>query len=274
MSTDNLSSAYLAPLAKTLLPLTNLSFSSQILYHSRLPLPPLKSTGLSDEPFHFFRAEHLPHFVNTAEWNLASVADSGQPIHLLLYVPRREEHPLYILDAGKQPVETNAWLVPAWGGSAVSNLPLDRTNGTGAFHFTRQDLKPIMEVYVAQLRELLGIVPALPELDFLAAPASLPRVPLVAAATDPSRGVTDWEIDRALRMRTARNVLDAARSLVSLGRLVGGMSNMVVPDRIGDKVMSALDALRGCLEAVAEGRLDEGVSKVKEGVGDGRGGIF
>ncbi|KAI9034412.1 phosphatidylinositol-glycan biosynthesis class S protein [Hyaloraphidium curvatum] len=257
--------AYFSPLVRSLSSISNITLSSQILYHSNLPMPPNRATGLSDHPFYFFRPEHLPHFVNTAEWNLASVSTSALPINLLVYVPKRSEYPLHVLDAGKQILPTNAWLVPGWGGAVISNAPLEKTgvgnltlppSGPVPFRFTRAELKPVLEIFVSQARELLGVQPMLIEQDFLSPPGTLPRYPLVAAAADPDRGVTDWEVDRLKRKRTARNVLDAARGLVSLGKLVSGMPNMVVPDRIAEGVGAALRSLRSCGELVAQGELD------------------
>jgi phosphatidylinositol glycan class S len=216
---------------------------------------------MADEPFSFFLAEHLPHFVNTAEWNLASAGTNATPINFLLYVPKRSQHPLYVLDKGKEAVPGNAWLVPGWGGVHISNLALDLVNSTSAvkgakFHYGRKELRSAMSLYVAQLRSLLGVQPVLMEKDFLSPPASLPRLPLIASAPDPDRGITDLELDRLSRKRAAQNVLDSARGLASLGKLVSSMPNMVVPDRIRTGVEASLAQLDAFFGAIAKGELD------------------
>lgn len=255
--------AYLSPLLHSVSPITNVTVTSQILPFSTLPMRPLKSTGLADHPFYFFRAEHLPHFINTAEWNLASTG-TGSPLHFLLYIPKQNEYPLYILDSAKERVETNAWLVPGWGGAHVSNLPLEAAvqgNGTtmvaSTFTFTREILRPIMGIFAAQLRGLLGVQAEIIEADPVARPATgLAPLPLVYAAPDPSRGLTDMEFDRLSRKRCARNVLDAARGLASLGKLVSGLPSMVVPDRIRVAVDGSLARLRDAIELSEKGDLD------------------
>lgn len=251
--------AYFAPLLRSISGISNVSVASQILYYSELPMPPLRSTGMSEQPFSFFRAEHLPHFVNTAEWNLASAATNATPVHFLLYVPKRSEHPLYILDQAKEIIPGNTWLVPSWGGAHISNLPLDNlnTSSNGAkFHFGAKELRETMTLFVTQFRSLLGVQSALLEKDFVSPPAKLARYPSIYAAPDPTRGITDLELDRLSRKRAARNVLDTARGLASLGKLVSTMQNMVVPDRIKLLVEDSLARLRSFMDLVGKGQLD------------------
>jgi phosphatidylinositol glycan class S len=53
-----------------------------------------------------------------------------------------------------QPLRSNAFLIPRWGGIAIKNPP---KAATGRLEFSREDLKPFMEIFVAQLRGLIGI---------------------------------------------------------------------------------------------------------------------
>jgi hypothetical protein len=54
--------------------------------------------------------------------------------------------------------ETNAFLIPRFGGVAVQNLP---RSSDGAAHENYEldaiKMKPLMEVYLSQLRSLLGV---------------------------------------------------------------------------------------------------------------------
>jgi len=71
-------------------------------------------------------------------------------------------------------LETNAFLIPRWGGIVIDknrNTTSISANANGNHHFynyTFKDLHPIMELFLDQLRSLLGIS----EIKFL--PTDLP----------------------------------------------------------------------------------------------------
>jgi phosphatidylinositol glycan class S len=47
-------------------------------------------------------------------------------------------------------------LIPRWGGIVIKNQPKAST-ASGSLAFSKEDLKPFMEIFVAQLRTLVGI---------------------------------------------------------------------------------------------------------------------
>lgn len=106
--------------------------------------------------YYYFDPEQLPHFINSAEWNLASTISSYPTLNFILYVPAPDDR-LRIHDAHGKPLPGNAFLIPRWGGVVIKNPP--RWNGTDAQHFRldKADLRPIMKIFVAQLRSLLGV---------------------------------------------------------------------------------------------------------------------
>jgi hypothetical protein len=50
-------------------------------------------------------------------------------------------------------MESNAFLIPRWGGVIIKNP--DRSTGT--YNFSLEELKSIMSIFITQLRGLLGV---------------------------------------------------------------------------------------------------------------------
>jgi phosphatidylinositol glycan class S len=110
---------------------------------------------LNDQPIHVLKQESLPLFVNSAEWNLAPAVSVSPPINLVMYIPAKKSRPLYLLKHNGALSGTDSFLIHRWGGISVQNLPTGYDDL--AYHFDTHTMKPVMEIFVAQLRELLGI---------------------------------------------------------------------------------------------------------------------
>jgi phosphatidylinositol glycan class S len=76
--------------------ISNLTVDSQIQHYARLTFEPYHK---ADENYFFLTPELLPHFINAAEWNLASAVSSYPTLNFILYVPSKEQSPLYIQDS-------------------------------------------------------------------------------------------------------------------------------------------------------------------------------
>lgn len=61
---------------------------------------------------------------------------------------------VFLIFSSGQPLRSNAFLIPRWGGIAIKNPP---KSASGRLEFSKEDLKPFMEIFVAQLRGLVGI---------------------------------------------------------------------------------------------------------------------
>ena len=55
-----------------------------------------------------------------------------------------------------QPLRSNAFLIPRWGGIAIKNPPRNLET-PGRLELSKEDLKPFMDTFVAQLRGLIGV---------------------------------------------------------------------------------------------------------------------
>ncbi|KAJ3039895.1 hypothetical protein HDV00_011678 [Rhizophlyctis rosea] len=190
---------FISPFLNAISNLSDFSVSSQIQHYAALPIQPEAGNSV-----YYLRPHNLPHFINSAEWNLG------------------------------QRLSTNAFLIPRWGGIVVRDPPASNL-------LDLDNLQPVMELFVAQLRGLLGVK----ESSVLNADKLLPGVK-ITYEPDPTRGITAWELDRLIRERTVQNLVDAVTTVNSLAKLIEDGENMVVLDEIRTKVITALDAIQKC----------------------------
>lgn len=235
--------AYLSSFLKEVSVVSNFTIDSQIQNYAPLSLKPHYKERVGKPSYYYFEPQHLPHFVNSAEWNLASTITSYPSINFVLYVPSAEEAPLRIHDSKGQPLLTSAFLIPRWGGIVIKNPPKAATE---EYTFTKKDLQPIMKIFISQLRSLIG-VHDLQNNIFNKFPANY-HVTFEPATTS---GITTLEKDNLIRSRTLENVVNTISTLKSLAQLVDEIPNMVVEDHISIKVRQSLDALDAVSRALS-----------------------
>ncbi|CAG8808688.1 15175_t:CDS:2, partial [Racocetra fulgida] len=85
---------YLKPFVDKISIISNLTVDSQIQHYARLTFEPQ-----NDENYFYLTPDLLPHFINAAEWNLASAVSSYPTLNFILYVPSKDQSPLYIKDS-------------------------------------------------------------------------------------------------------------------------------------------------------------------------------
>ncbi|KAI9475852.1 MAG: phosphatidylinositol-glycan biosynthesis class S protein [Benjaminiella poitrasii] len=227
--------AYLQPFLKEVSIIFNFTIDSQIQNYAPLSLTPEYKERENKPNYYYFEPQHLPHFINSAEWNLASTITSYPSIHFVLYVPSEEESPLRIHDSNGQPLLTNAFLVPRWGGIVIKNPPKAATE---EYRFTKKDLQPIIKIFISQLRSLIGVHELEDNLI-----GQFPSDFEVTFELATKTGITTLEKDGLIRARTLENVANTISTLKSLAQLVDEIPNMVVQDHISIKVRQSLDAL-------------------------------
>jgi phosphatidylinositol glycan class S len=138
----------------------------------------------------------------------------------------------------------NAFLIPQWGGVLVGVTP-DSTS----YNFDSKSLGPPMQIFLTQLRTLLGVRPIItPRL-------SQRKNVIVEIQKSFDTGITTIELDRLLRERTMQNIIDASSTLASLARLIKNLPNMIVQDHIQTQVLQSLGYLKKTKEYLAENDL-------------------
>ncbi|KXS10899.1 hypothetical protein M427DRAFT_115489 [Gonapodya prolifera JEL478] len=228
--------AHVRPLLSSLSSISTFSVQSQVQYHSGATVTPTRQRDSADTSF-VLRPSDLRNFINSAEWLLSSAVSADPPINFLLYVPPESQRPLRICDSDDRVVPRNAFLIPRWGGVVVLNPKLD---AFGTERTDADDLKTHFETLAEHLRQLLGIQRI--ELNQAMRPASLTMRATSLGNTD--TGITGFEFDRLLRKRIVQNLVNAARTLHSLGTLVQSMPNMVVQDSISVQIKDALRSIK------------------------------
>lgn len=76
-------------------------------------------------------------------------------INFLVYLPRRTERPLYIVDPGDAKSPRESFLVPQWGGVVIYNARPDSASGTSPASSVK--MGRVMPIFIEQLTALLGI---------------------------------------------------------------------------------------------------------------------
>ncbi|KAJ1921017.1 GPI transamidase component [Mycoemilia scoparia] len=229
---------YMYPLLNKLSIMSDFKVQSQILRYTALPIPPIASNNGT-----YITSDMLPNFINSAEWNMASIEPVAPTIHFLLYIPKTTSRPLVIKDSNLVSSKTNGFMISQWGGIHISNPPSDKQ----VYKFGTKELQPTMEVFVSQLRELLGIQ----EVSITKGQHKNVKVDELS----PSNGVTDLELDSLMCRWLIQNIRLAASTLGSLDRMIISLTNMVVHDSIKDLVSDALNRLDQTVHVLSTGEL-------------------
>ncbi|CAO3684438.1 unnamed protein product [Umbelopsis ramanniana] len=234
---------YLKPFISEVSLVSNFTVDSQIQHYADLAVTPQFMERQKLPSYYYLTPQTLPHFINSAEWNLASAISSSPTINFILYIPAADKTPLRIHDDKGQPLRSNAFLIPRWGGIAIKNPP---KSASGRLEFSKEDLKPFMEIFVAQLRGLVGIH------DLKKTMSSLESSYEISLPPTPQTAVTVIEMDAVVKQRIAENVVNSIATLKSLAKLVTEIPNMVVLDHIRTEVQLSLDSLNQACQALQQ----------------------
>ncbi|KAI9308809.1 phosphatidylinositol-glycan biosynthesis class S protein [Cunninghamella echinulata] len=231
--------SYLYPLLKELSDVSNFTVDSQIQNYAPLSQTPRYMERIGKPDYFYFTPEQLPHFVNSADWNLASSISSYPTINFILYIPSDNVTPLRIHDSHGKPLLSNSFLIPRWGGVTIKNPPKNVTSGSH-YSMTKTDLQPIMKIFISQLRSLVGVqdVKSSSALHLLLSTHS---------------GITTLEKDNLVRRRIMENIINSISTLHSLSQLVLEIPNMVVLDHIQYQVRESLESIQSARDELENG---------------------
>lgn len=213
--------SHIEPLVAALSATSNFTITTQIQMYSPFSsaIPLYKVENMEGV---FLREDDLSAFVNAAEWPLSPSIGEGPTLHFILYVPKRDQLPLTILeDKGA------SWLVPQWGGITILNPTLVTHPETGLQTVINQlsedELRPAFETFSKQLLSLLGV---------------------------PASTCQGHSLPLSLRLQTKKRLsgLDlyfrASSTLGSLARLAEHLSNIPIPKHVASLVDETIANLR------------------------------
>ncbi|XP_072934173.1 GPI transamidase component PIG-S [Epargyreus clarus] len=184
----------------------------------------------------------LQQLLTALEERAATHVSELPTLNLALYAAPCRLAPLLVHagDGNKVAAPVQAFMSPKWGG-VVLGSPTEAECRAESPTW-KPTTRLIMGTFIAQLRTLLGITD---------------KESIEGALLEPLRSVTPraWELDALLRIRTLEQLTSAERSLKSLARLLGEISNIVINDDVGAGINSAVDSIRVAAEQLAAGRL-------------------
>ncbi|CAG8437781.1 7769_t:CDS:10 [Diversispora eburnea] len=261
---DQTVNKYLKPFVDKISVISNLIVESQIQHYARLTFEPQQKKIIENinynndnDKYFYLTPDLLPHFINAAEWKLASAVSSYPTLNFILYVPSLEQSPLYIQDSKENIIKNNAFLIPRWGGVVINNP--DRS--TGIHNFTSEELKSVMSIFIMQLRGLLGVQ------DFwVKAGSGLDSSVTIEFTSPQNTAITMWELDSLVRRRIAENIVATILTLKSLSQLVAEIPNMVVLDHIQTEVLLALDSLKKSCTSLQEEQYEIALQHAKKAI--------
>ncbi|KAK2150739.1 hypothetical protein LSH36_391g00004 [Paralvinella palmiformis] len=229
---------YMSPMLDAFAQFAEITVKSQYLHFTDLGVSPVKDVK---SPGFKLKQDQLPHIINPIEAYLNSHVSINPNINFVLYITPRNHYPLKIYDNSDELSPSNCFLSPRWGGIMIYNIPTPENVSLPAE--VKLDMKSIMEVFLSQLRLLLGLNP-LNHFDVM--------------IHQPGRAViSDWELDQWLRKRTLENIATSTSTLRSLAQLLGEISNIVIKDDIAREVERAVSSVSKAQMYLQQSRLRE-----------------
>ncbi|CAK1541845.1 unnamed protein product [Leptosia nina] len=232
---------YIGSFVDELKELHNITIKSQWLYLLDFDFQPKKTADTTKVGYHYaIRHERLHLLLTKLEERAATHVSELPTINLALYVTQCDMAPAFIYDTRDLKVEslTQAFMSPKWGGVVLGSPTLEEC-GDGTY---RPRVAPIMGTFLAQLRKLIGITD---------------KAPIRGGYLEVLRSVSPrrWEVDALLRLRTLEQVTSAERSLKSLAKLLGEISNIVINEDVGASINTAVENIQQARDWMAAGRL-------------------
>ena len=255
--------SFVTPFIESLEGLASFDVKSQVLYLAKLNLK-TKAEGAR----HTVTQSDLGLAINPVENQLASHVSVNPRLNFLVYVPATDDKaPLHIVgesggDGVEEPIvfDSNSFLIPRWGGVSIYNVPRSNASVEGRLHSESApeiDMKKVMSVFLAQLRELLGVQPINEKMLLAEKKTILLPIP------SPESGLRTWEKDTLSRLRTLENLELCRVTLSSLSHLLSQIPNIVINDEIGKQVVDAVRLIEESEKHSELGRLTQALESSK-----------
>ncbi|KAL9981080.1 hypothetical protein ACROYT_G009739 [Oculina patagonica] len=229
-------------------PHLDITVDSQVLHYSSIKINPRKDGQTFYLPY-----EDLPHMINPIEAKLGSHISLYPSLNFVVYVPSQTQTPLYMKNKDGELSSSNAFLSPQWGGIMIYNVQKTAPANSTKPQQIAVDMKPVMSVFLSQLKLLLGLMPVKP----------LNGIEMRLAG---DVGVTKWEQESLMRLKTMEYLATSTITLTSLAQLLGKISNMVINDHIQQQVEQALEAIHQSTTALQDGNFTAAVLTAKKAI--------
>lgn len=215
--------AYFDPMLEILKKLCHVSIKSQILYLSNLSLKPQFN---NQDNYYAVSQQDLGLAINIGT-QLSSHVTSRPTLNFLTYIPVSRFSPLMIVDQKSHKLDSNAFLVPRWGGVLVLNTNSSEIN---------MDL--LMRTFVTQFKQLIGLYHF--DQDLV--------IRLEGTAI-----ISPIEYDFLIKFGLVENLAVAQLTMKSLSHLLTQISNIVINEEVSQQVFSAVEDYQAALELSLQG---------------------
>lgn len=235
---------YIGSFVDELSELHNFTLKSQWLYQLDFDFEVRDISG--PPPYKSVSASRLPLLLTRLEARAAHVGERAA-VHAALYAVPCHVAPLVVEHDNRIQSPVQAFISPKWGAVILGNPTREECEQK----IYQPDVNVIMGTFVAQLRKLLGITD---------------KEPIQKAHLEALRSVSPraWEIDSLLRIRTLEQVTSAERSLKSLSKLLGEISNIVINDEVGASINQAVISIEKATKLMENGDLLSAQRRSKE----------
>ncbi|KAF1964692.1 GPI transamidase component PIG-S [Bimuria novae-zelandiae CBS 107.79] len=231
---------YMHPILESFASITNFTIDTQVQLYASFSPSIRQPEYDADAKAWTIHKEDLSGFINAAEWPLSPSIGKGPTINFALYIPDRDQSPLFV-----QGSRDNTWLVPQWGGVMILNPPPDQM---ASATLTKEALAPAMQAFSTQLNALLG----LPQ-----TPASLPL-----------------RISTLTRVHTASLIFSASSTLGALAQVYQKMPSIPVPDSVAQSVNQSLTHLQQACDCLRDGRFQAALENARVADGEAEKAFF
>lgn len=207
---------HLKPFIESVSSMADFTVKSQWLYLTSLALNPKKN---SKGTFNVMKKK-LPYLITPLETKTWAHMSQRPSLNFVIYASRCSESPLQILDENAQPVSSNTFLSPPWGG--IHFLSISQEDCAKGSH--TPDKKRLVSIMVSQFMDLMGL------------------------KSNGKEEIRQMEILKAKEF-----VESTRRTLKSLAKLLVEISSIVISDEVARKINIALDNANKADEFIAKG---------------------
>ncbi|XP_011495215.1 PREDICTED: GPI transamidase component PIG-S [Ceratosolen solmsi marchali] len=247
---------YIDPFLEELSIIADFSIKSQWLYFLPLGVKPKEVPANNKFGRYFALSEDiLPQVITPLEKKLASQVSLYPTINLVAYMVPCKSAPLHIFSRNgrrvNEKLDLEPFHSPRWGGIVLINPSAEFCKQAKANKIFKPPVNITTKVFLTHLRLLLGI----PDKE------EISRTSMAELSGLKPR---DWEVDDLLRMRSVEQLTSAKLTLQSLARLLREISNIVITETVGGRIMRALELIELSAKLLNEGDLKGGFLASKE----------
>ena len=236
---------FLGQLPKALSRVLELRIEAQVIRHAPSRIRPKWS---EDHQGYLLNAKTASFFIDS-DWPIDTSVTytplDGKPLQFVVYIPPRNECPLYVLDPTGEVSISNSFFVEGWGGVVIFNpSQCSVSNNLNERHLLQDEILNVVRTFIQQLRMHLGVEDVLQESEkyFLHPEIS---------------GFATWEVDAMVHERLVSDVQLALSTLKSVDQVITSITDIAVPEVIADEISISADALGKAFSQARDLKYDE-----------------